>query len=619
MKIPAPPCVLRSSEAAFRKGSWVRGWEGASPLLPRLFALLVVAALLAPTVHAGPWSQLPEAIGRLVDGPGDEDAERVVVRAETSILREAQAGRLVAARTLFDTYASLISSLPNGTFRLQIVERRLAERLLANGDRLRPTDFRQAAASWSLAAELDPDSGAVDRLRSVLVPPVQAKPGQVWVAPLDGAPLVFHPAARIRLGCTEKDGACRDNELVFRWIEVPARWYESREVTNRRYAKCVEAGACTRPEDSTAFDDPNLRDHPVVGVSWRQARAFARWSGRRLPSEAEWERAARGEITEIRFPWGNDRRRELANVWVDPRDALDGATKAVGSYPSLGYGMKDMPGNVWEWCEDRYQQRLSAATDGGGAARQGWGRVVRGGSWRRAIDMARVSTREWFDDDYFADDLGFRCVMDHDPAVDLGRLIRTAQRAFPPAVETGHALRGADLEAEDRRYLERRALTLYVIEGRTGEALIPAARRLATDRADPVARDIFVRFEAELLRQASGGDLAKVEEGLVAYRAAVEEAPRLAGSFASFQSQLVSVLRMTVVDSEKRGANGPARAAAELGMDIDRTNAYFAAAIKRLIASVWTARAEDTSSAPIRSPSGPKTGASMQLMPVFRA
>jgi formylglycine-generating enzyme required for sulfatase activity len=541
-----------------------------------------VIALAASTVWAGPWSELPDAVDRLLDRPGDVDSERVLVQAEGSILREAQAGRVGAARALFDTYASLVSNLPNGSFRLQTTERRLASRLVALGDRQRSSDLRRAAASWALAAEYDPASEAVGRLRSVLYPPTQAEPGQVWIAPVDLAGLVFHPAANIRMGCTENDGACRDNERIFRWIEVPARWVESREVSNRRYRLCVNAGGCTPPEDRTAYDDPESIDHPVVGVTWRQARAYARWAGRRLPSEAEWERAARGEVTAIRFPWGNDRRRELANVWNEPRDAIDGGTRAVGSYPSLGFGTKDLPGNVWEWCEDRYQPRITAASDGGGANREGWGRVVRGGSWRRAIDMARVSTRSWHDPDYFADDLGFRCVIDHDPQVDVGRLVRTAQRAFPIVGDQGMELRDAELEAEDRRYLERRALTLYVVEDRTVEALIPAARRLASDRTDPVARDLFVRLETEILQMASGEDLVAAEDGFDAYRAAVEEAPSLTGRFAAFQGQLVLVLRQTVSSSERRGDRATARAAAELGLQVNRDDSVFSAALSRL-------------------------------------
>ena len=576
--------------AAARGGSRARGGRRFDRGGCRLAVVFAVLVMVAPMVHAGPWSQLPDAIDRLVDRPGDEGAERILTRAESSILSEAQDGRLVAARTLFDTYASLVSRLPNGTFRLRTVERRLAARLLNLGDETRARNLRAAAESWALAAEYDPDSEAVERLRSVLYPPVQAEPGQVWVAPLDGAPLVFHPAAISRLGCTEDDGACRDNEVLFRWVDVPARWYESREVSNQRYRKCVEAGACTRPEDPSAYDKPALANHPVVGVSWRQARAYARWAGRRLPSEAEWERAARGEINVIRFPWGNDRRRELANVWSNPRDGIDGGTEPIGSYPSLGFGMKDMPGNVWEWCEDRYQAKHSAASAGGAAVREGWGRVVRGGSWRRAIDMARVSTRSWYEIEYFADDLGFRCVVDHDPAIDVNRLIRTAQRAFPIEAEAGLDLVGAELEAEDRRYLERRALTLYVIEGRTQEALLPAARRLSVDRADPVAGDIFVRFEAELLQQTSAGETAEVEQGLEAYQAAVEVAPQLAGRFAAFQGQLVFMLRRAIADHETRGERKAAKSAAELGLELVRGDAIFSAAVNRLTRDTGTSK-----------------------------
>jgi formylglycine-generating enzyme required for sulfatase activity len=396
----------------------------------------------------------------------------------------------------------------------------------------------------------------------------------------------------VRLGCTQNDGACRDNEVYFRWVEVPARWYESREVSNRRYRLCVEAGSCTAPEDPTAFDDSDRADHPVVGVSWRQARAYARWAGRRLPSEAEWERAARGEVNAVRFPWGNDRRRELTNVWIEPRSGAATGTRAVGRYPSMGFGMKDMSGNVWEWCEDRYNPRFSGASDDGGAARKGWGRVVRGGSWRRAVDMARVSTRLWYEVDYHADDLGFRCIVDHDPVVPADRLARIAAKAFPAVVEAGRELDGADLEAEDRRYLERRALTLFVIEGRAEEGLVAAARRLAAEPGDPVAKDLFARFEAELLRSASGSDLAEVERGLAAYQSAVEEAPALMGKFASFLGQLVLLLRQTLADHERRGDRETAIEAAALGLEIAGSDAIFSAAVNRLrrrsgVARVW--------------------------------
>jgi len=150
-------------------------------------------------------------------------------------------------------------------------------------------------------------------------------------------------------------------------------------------------------------------------------------------------------VTGARFPWGNGRRRELANVWVDARSTVTGGTRPVGSFPSSGYGLSDMAGNVWEWCEDRYQRRFPDDVVGGSAAREGWGRVIRGGSWRRSLDMARVSTRSWQDIGYFGDDLGFRCVVDHRAQVSVEDLMRSVRRAFPIRVGTAHELDRARL------------------------------------------------------------------------------------------------------------------------------------------------------------------------------
>ncbi|MEE4270546.1 MAG: SUMF1/EgtB/PvdO family nonheme iron enzyme [Thermoanaerobaculales bacterium] len=547
-----------------------------------LLIVVVVSVALASTAHAGPWSELPEAIDTLADGSANDAAERVLSRAEASMMAQAGEGRLEATDSLFDTYASLVSRLPNGSFRLRVVARRMARELLEVGDRIGSGDHRRAAAAWALAGEFDPDSPAVDRLRSLLFPPEDAEPGQTWRAPVDGATLIFHPATAIRLGCTLNDGDCRDNEVYFRWVEIPARWFESREVSNRRYRLCVDAGACTPPENPSAYVGPGTADHPVVGVSWRQARAYARWAGRRLPSEAEWERAARGEVTEARFPWGNKRRRELANVWLEPRSAVAGGTEAVGSFPAMGFGMRDIAGNVWEWCEDRYGRRFTDAVENGGASREGWGRVVRGGSWRRAVDMARVSTRSWYEIGYSADDLGFRCVVDHQARIPAERVVRIAQRAFPLSTDWGSPFAAAELGAEDRRYLERRQMTLFVVEGRTGEALIPAARRLEAERSDPVAGDIFARFEAEVFRYVTNGSFDDVRTGVAKYREAADEAPSLTGRFASFQRQLVLMLRGAVSSLEGRGDRAQAREAAVLGLEITPGDAIFAAAENRL-------------------------------------
>ena len=553
-------------------------------------SLLIVFGVSAPPALAGPWSQLPDAVDRLADRPGDEDAQRVLRLVEASILHEAQEGRMMATRSLFDTYASLVTNLPDGISRLGSIERRLADQLLRNGDQLRSQDILRASSSWALAVELNPDSQAFDRLLGVLLPPTEAEPGQVWKARLDGAKLVFHPAMTVRLGCTVIDGACLNNEDDTRWVEVPAMWIEAHEVSNRRYRLCVDSGSCLPPDAPEAFNDPENIDHPVVGVSWRQARTYARWAGRRLPSEAEWERAARGEVTDARFSWGNGRRRGLANIWLEPRSSIAGDTRVVGSFPVMGYGISDMAGNVWEWCQDRYQPRISDASNGSGPRRHGWGRVVRGGSWRRAIDMARVSTRMWYDIGYFADDLGFRCVVDHGREVSVNEIVRSAQRAFSAGVTSVDALAGAELEAEDRRYLERRAITLYVIEGRTEEALALGARRLVSEPRDPVAVDLFTRFETEVLAQAAGSGIDGVERSVAAYRMIAEKNRRLTQRYASFLPQLVVVLRQAVSDHQRRGDKENARKAAELGLIVAPNDAIFAATVNRLTRRNGTTR-----------------------------
>jgi formylglycine-generating enzyme required for sulfatase activity len=544
-----------------------------------VFVILMAAA---STGDSGPWSQLPDAVDQLRVSPGDEDSERVIRLAEGSLLREAQAGHLAATRALFDIYASLVTQLDDGDDRLVRAERRVAQRLLQLAEMQHGSDVPQAVAAFAMAAELDPESPAVDRMRSLLFPPIVAEPGQLWTSPVDGAELVFHPAMAVRMGCTDGDGACRDNEVIFKWVRVPDVWIEVHEVSNRRYGRCVTAGACSLPEDPSVFNDAARADHPAVGVSWRQAKSFSRWAGRRLPSEAEWERAARGEVANLRFPWGNGRRRGLANVWSGPGSELAGGTREAGSFPATGWGVHDIAGNVWEWCEDRYQKTIPDAVVNGGSSREGWGRVVRGGSWRRSIDMARVSTRSWQDVGYFGDDLGFRGAVSHNLEHSVGELVRLAQRAFPLLVKPGRELDRAQLEDEDRRYLERRAITLMMIEGRMEDALIPAALRLVRERRDPVALDLFNRFENDLLDQIAQSLFSEVERGLNAYRRAAVENSRLVERLQACERRMLEALRRAVSGLESRNERRTALQAAELGHSIAEEDVAFLGAMRRL-------------------------------------
>jgi formylglycine-generating enzyme required for sulfatase activity len=186
------------------------------------------------------------------------------------------------------------------------------------------------------------------------------------------------------------------------------------EVTNEQYAQCVRATVCDGPSKPGYYSDPEYAAHPVMYVSWFDAKTFCEWAGGRLPTEAEWEKAARGDDGRV-YPWGNEPPDESRGNYR----SYVGGTTPVGYYspqgdgPSFGgtYGAADMAGNVWEWVADWWHDdyyEVSPVRNPQGPE-TGSRRVLRGGSWDGDEWNVRAAYRNNFEPSISYSDIGFRC------------------------------------------------------------------------------------------------------------------------------------------------------------------------------------------------------------------
>lgn len=237
-------------------------------------------------------------------------------------------------------------------------------------------------------------------------PPAIVEIGQTWVSPIDGAEMVSIPAGEFTMGSDEAD--IPPKESPAHTVYLDAFYIDKYEVTNTQYRACVEAGGCLQLRKKDYYDNPDLADHPVINVTIDWARRYCKWAGKRLPTEAEWEKAARG-IDERTYPWGE-------GIDCDHAQYQDcgGQTVPVGSYPTgvSPYGVHDMAGNVWEWTSDRFQEDYYQVSPErnpkGGERGNEW--VFRGGSWSEEGSLLRSTYRTWYNPDAQYYNLGFRCV-----------------------------------------------------------------------------------------------------------------------------------------------------------------------------------------------------------------
>ena len=246
----------------------------------------------------------------------------------------------------------------------------------------------------------------------------------------DGAEMVLIPAGEFQMGSNDGE----NDEKPVHTVYLDAFYMDIYEVTNAQYKKFVDANPQWEKDrpGSKYRDDidylyhwngnsyPNGKgDHPVAHVNWRDAMAYAQWAGKRLPTEAEWEKAARGGLVGKTYPWGNAIDSNKANYGDNV-----GRTIAVGKYPPNGYGLYDMAGNVWEWCLDEhnkgfYKSSPSRNPIAGRSIKYIMNnftnvritsvRVGRGGSWYGGPENLRVARRTRSSPSHTYNSLGFRC------------------------------------------------------------------------------------------------------------------------------------------------------------------------------------------------------------------
>ncbi len=238
--------------------------------------------------------------------------------------------------------------------------------------------------------------------------PAALAAGSIKINPVDGAEMVFVPSGEFTMGSGDDDPDADSDEKPQHTVYLDAFWIYKTEVTNAQYRKCVEVGACTLPHKTWYYDNPAYADHPVVYVDWYQAKAFCEWAGGRLPTEAEWEKAARGTDGRI-YPWGN----EWDANKLNSSEAGPGTTTKVGDYPTGAspYGALGMAGNVWEWAGSLYRDYPYNPEDGREDPGAEGIRVLRGGSFNHDERFVRCASRGGHYRNSYLGRYGFRVVL----------------------------------------------------------------------------------------------------------------------------------------------------------------------------------------------------------------
>ena len=261
------------------------------------------------------------------------------------------------------------------------------------------------------------------------------KIGQIWTSPLDGVTLVCVPAGEFLMGAAQDDLLAEDNEKPQHQVYLDAYWIDSTETTNINFGKCLAAGACHPKVYETSASSyipysihPDYQNYPALLYESIPAAEYCQWAGRRLPTEAEWEKAARGVDARL-YPWGNDpldcTRANYFGCNTDlnedpsaPRCGYSSycRTRPVTDYISGAspYSALNMAGNVWEWVSDWYQADYysNSPINNPTGPLTGDFRVIRGGGAKGLTQELRTTERVSGTPRHNMDgQVGFRCAM----------------------------------------------------------------------------------------------------------------------------------------------------------------------------------------------------------------
>lgn len=254
------------------------------------------------------------------------------------------------------------------------------------------------------------------------VPPTATlppEPGATRVWEKDSSEMIYIPAGEFVMGLRQDGSIAYDGDEFRHTVYLDAFWIDKYETTNAQYKRCVDAGACERPFSNSSYsrvayyDDPQFDRYPVIEVNWKGAADYCQWVGKRLPTEAEWEYAARG-ADERTWPWGSLFDPDKVNSW----EGGAGDTTQVDWYANGAsvFGVLNMAGNVAEWTADWYGSDYyhDAPVHNPQGPASGLLKVARGGSWRWSADVVRTSDRNVFSPDTHSNDVGFRCAVSAD-------------------------------------------------------------------------------------------------------------------------------------------------------------------------------------------------------------